>query len=59
MAVNTGFSQSSYFAACLGRIEGMTPQQFRTIHKLDQTACKACVQWLYIMYAIPLNQRLP
>jgi AraC-like DNA-binding protein len=34
IALDTGFSQSSYFVTCFHRQEGMTPQQFRSIHKV-------------------------
>jgi AraC-like DNA-binding protein len=35
IALETGFSQSSYFSSCFHRIEGMTPTQFRMIHKAN------------------------
>ncbi|WP_028609019.1 helix-turn-helix transcriptional regulator [Paenibacillus harenae] len=34
IALETGFSQASYFSSCFRRLEGMTPIQFRSIHKL-------------------------
>ena len=33
IALDTGFSQSSYFATCFRQAEGMTPQQFRLLHR--------------------------
>jgi AraC-like DNA-binding protein len=32
IAMETGFSETSYFSACFRRLEGMTPVQFRSIH---------------------------
>jgi AraC-like DNA-binding protein len=34
IAMDTGFSQSSYFVTCFRQVEGMTPQQFRNVHKV-------------------------
>lgn len=34
IALETGFSQSSYFGKCFRSLEGMTPLEFRLIHKL-------------------------
>lgn len=32
IALETGFSQASYFSSCFRRAEGMTPLQFRNLH---------------------------
>lgn len=32
IALDTGFSQASYFSSCFRRLEGITPLQFRSIH---------------------------
>lgn len=34
IALETGFSQTSYFSKCFRSLEGMTPMQFRDIHKV-------------------------
>ncbi|SFE08735.1 AraC-type DNA-binding protein [Paenibacillus catalpae] len=34
IALETGFSQTSYFSKCFKSLEGMTPIQFREIHKV-------------------------
>ncbi|MNC40846.1 HTH-type transcriptional activator Btr [compost metagenome] len=34
IALETGFSQASYFISCFRRLEGLTPLQFRDIHEL-------------------------
>lgn len=34
IALETGFSQTSYFSKCFRSLEGMTPVQFRNIHKV-------------------------
>ncbi|MFC5468168.1 AraC family transcriptional regulator [Cohnella suwonensis] len=34
IALETGFSQASYFSSCFRRLEGMTPMEFRSIHRL-------------------------
>ncbi|UUZ80321.1 AraC family transcriptional regulator [Paenibacillus sp. P26] len=36
IALETGFSQTSYFSACFRRLEGMTPLEFRNIHKSSE-----------------------
>jgi AraC-like DNA-binding protein len=33
IALETGFSQSSYFSSCFRRMEGLTPLQFRSLHR--------------------------
>jgi AraC-like DNA-binding protein len=35
IALETGFSQSSYFSSCFRQLEGMTPLQFRSIHRIS------------------------
>ncbi|MHA7963915.1 helix-turn-helix domain-containing protein [Paenibacillus sp. CAU 1782] len=35
IAVDTGFSQASYFSSCFRSREGMTPLQFRSMHQND------------------------
>jgi AraC-like DNA-binding protein len=35
IALDTGFSQASYFSACFKNREGMTPLQFRSMHQDD------------------------
>lgn len=36
IALNTGFSQASYFSSCFRQLEGMTPLQFRSIHRIGE-----------------------
>ncbi|MBB6634477.1 helix-turn-helix transcriptional regulator [Cohnella thailandensis] len=38
IALETGFSQASYFISCFKRSEGMTPAEFRSFHKLGTDA---------------------
>jgi len=35
IALETGFSQASYFTSCFRRHEGMTPLQFRNLHRIE------------------------
>lgn len=35
IALESGFSQSSYFITCFKRAEGMTPSRFRMLHQTD------------------------
>lgn len=37
IALETGFSQASYFISCFHRLEGMTPLQFRSLHRIDRS----------------------
>ncbi|WP_138752154.1 helix-turn-helix transcriptional regulator [Paenibacillus sinopodophylli] len=34
IALETGFSQASYFSSCFRQLEGMTPVQFRSLHRI-------------------------
>ncbi|MGO4373073.1 AraC family transcriptional regulator, partial [Paenibacillus sp. MCAF20] len=36
IALETGFSQASYFSACFRQLEGMTPLQFRSLHRIGE-----------------------
>lgn len=35
IALESGFTQSSYFISCFRRAENMTPEQFRTLHRVS------------------------
>lgn len=35
IALETGFSQTSYFTSCFRRLKGMTPLEFRNLHRVE------------------------